>query len=162
MMRMLSLCGMKTNKHIRKRHALQLVKRSVAAAALLGCMNMAQAQEGALATVANGFHGLSPNVELARVVKAGTGSRMKPISDDGRGGDALRPVAQLIFALESESDRLITVEVFNEQGRTVQHTVLSARRGRNALTMNVDRLREGRYVALVHEGASARIVRFRR
>ncbi len=84
------------------------------------------------------------------------------ITDDGGSGNARRSVAQLIFALESDRRRTITVEVYNEQGCPMQRTVLTALPGRNALAMNVDRLREGRYVALMHDGVNARIVRFRR
>lgn len=152
---------MKTNKHIRKRHAINSFKRPVAVVALLGSLSLAYAQGEALTATTKGNLGLAVDIEPAWTV-ANKAPAFRPITDDGYAGDAQRSVAQLIFALASDRHRTIAVEVYNEQGRVLQHAELMARPGRNALAMSVDRLPEGRYVALMHEGMNARFVRFKR
>src|SRR5690606_12471902 len=59
------------------------------------------------------------------------------ISDDGQRGDGHMATAQLIFAFESGHPRSISVEVFDERGRKVRSSILSARPGRNALAVDV-------------------------
>ena len=153
---------MKTNKHMRKQRVFNLLMRPVALVALVGGLSPAHAQEGATAAASIGSHrpGVVPLPTRATLPNRAPAREM--ITDDGGSGNARRSVAQLIFALESDRRRTITVEVYNEQGCPMQRTVLTALPGRNALAMNVDRLREGRYVALMHDGVNARIVRFRR
>ena len=84
------------------------------------------------------------------------------ITDDGGQGDQGAATAQLIIAFESEHPRLITVEVFDENGRKVRSSVLTSKPGRNALAVDVADLREGRYVARITEGEGCRVVRFHR
>ncbi len=84
------------------------------------------------------------------------------ITDDGRQRAERAVTAQLIFAFESEHVRSVMVDVFDEQGHTVRQQTLTSRPGRSALAMNVEGLREGRYVARVREGESAKMVRFQR
>lgn len=84
------------------------------------------------------------------------------ITDDGRQGAERVATAQLIFAFEGERVRSVIVDVFDEQGRTVRQQTLTSRPGRSALAMDVEGLREGRYVARVREGERVKMVRFQR
>ena len=84
------------------------------------------------------------------------------ITDDARQCSELAVTAQLIFAFESEHVRSVMVDVFDEQGHTVRQQTLMTRPGRSVLAMDVEGLREGRYVARIREGESAKLVRFQR
>lgn len=130
--------------------------------ALVGLLGLANAQDGALADadprIGDRVHG----PERSTTPVLGSVPVLVRITDDGRHGDERTLTTQLIFALECDRPRSITVAVYNERGQAMQQAVLRARPGRNAMALDVAHLREGRYVALMHEGENARVVRFRR
>ncbi|MCC6840486.1 MAG: hypothetical protein IT230_10040 [Flavobacteriales bacterium] len=130
--------------------------------AVLGLLGLAKAQDNALADADARLRGLAYGVELTTAPAAGPVPAFVRTTDVGRNGGERTSTTQLIFALHSDRQRSISVEVFNESGLALHHQVLVARPGRNAMAMDVAHLREGRYVALLHEGANARVVRFRR
>lgn len=136
--------------------------RAFTAVALLGVVGMAYGQGEPLSQL-NPVPVRSPSTEVPPVA-------MDPvpytapvrITDDGRQGDQRGSTNQLILAFASDRAHAITVEVFDEQGRRVQRSVLRSKPGKSALAMNVAALREGRYVAQITEGAGGRTVRFQR
>ncbi len=130
--------------------------------ALVGLLGLANAQDGALADADPRIVDLAHGPDRTPTPAMGTVPVPVRITDDGRHGDERTLTTQLIFALECDRPRSITVAVYNERGQTMQQAVLQARPGRNAMAMDVAHLREGRYVALLHEGANARVVRFQR
>lgn len=130
--------------------------------AVLGLLGFATAQNNALDDADARFGGLAYGVERTTAPAASPEPACVCTTDEGRDDGERTSTSQVIVALESDRQRSISVEVFNESGLAMHHQVLVARPGRNAMAMNVDHLREGRYAALLHEGANARVVRFQR
>ncbi|MBP8823520.1 MAG: hypothetical protein KBH07_07740 [Flavobacteriales bacterium] len=128
--------------------------------AVMGLQGLAQGQGLALLPHRSGEPAFSTPALVHR--PSPVAPSFTAITDDGGNGDEYTSTSQLIIALESDRRRSITVEVFNELGRTMRSAVLTAWPGRNALALDVAGLHEGRYVAVMQEGASARVVRFRR
>lgn len=157
-MRVPSLCGMKT-KQMHTDRPLGRKMRAMAVVALLGLAGLVHGQAEALSELAPA---------RARAVRAPQPAPAMPshvpvkVTDDGRQGDGRLATAQLIFALESEHPRSITVDVLDERGRVVRRRTLTAKPGRRALAMDVADLRGGRYVARIMEGEVGRVVRFHR
>lgn len=157
---MLSLCGMKTQQmHTGRTNAPSW---ALTAVALLGLIGLAHGQGDQLSELTP--VPMRSMVAEPRQAIAGPAPYHVPvkITDDGGQGDEHTATAQLVLVFESEGPRSITVEVFDEQGRKVRRSVLTAKPGGNALAVDVANLREGRYVARITEGESGRVVRFHR
>ncbi len=155
------LCGMKT-KQMKTKERRNSPVLALTALALLGLTTFGYGQGEPLCDLATGTTLLEMK-ELPRVMLNASPKRVPvKITDDGRQGDERAVTAQLIFAFASERVRSVIVDVFDEQGHKVRQQTLTSRPGRSALAMDVEGLREGRYVARLREGESAKMVRFQR
>lgn len=83
-----------------------------------------------------------------------------PITDDGREGDALAPVRQLVIAFAKPDDKAFSVDILNERGRPVRSFALVG--SGKAVPVSVEGLAEGRYVARITREDRVVTVRFRR
>jgi|GEM_PF-2825461 len=160
-MRMLSLCGMKTQQMYTARN-WDWPSWALTAVALLGLMGLAYGQGDQLSTLTP-LPARSTAAEVRKRAPELAPTKVPvQITDDGRQGDERSATAQLIFAFTSEDAHSITVDVLDESGRVVSQRTLTAKPGRNALAMDVSDLREGRYAARITQGDGGRVVRFHR
>ncbi len=160
-MRMLSLCGMKTQQ-MYIAHYRDWSSWALTAVAVLGLMGLAFGQGEPLSELTP-LPSRSAVAEVRLPVPELVPTKVPvKITDDGRQRDERSATAQLIFAFTSEHAHSIIVDVLDESGHVVSQRTLSAKPGRNALAMDVSDLREGRYVALISEGDGGRLVRFYR
>ena len=157
---MLSLCGMKKQQKYTNLNNLRAW--ALTALALPGLIGLAYGQGEPLSELAP----LAMNTVLPQAgqsVPSESPSQLPVrITDDGRGGDGAMATAQLILAFESKDTRSIAVDVLDERGHLVRKRILAGKPGKNALTVDLADLREGRYVARITEGAGIRMVRFHR
>lgn len=109
------------------------------------------------------YHSSGQHVELADLggpARTAGISSASPISDDGRDGDALVPADQLLITFTATGEGERTVEVLDEQGRTVLAQRSASEAGRTLIPVDVTGLAQGRYAVRVQEGGATRISRF--
>lgn len=94
-----------------------------------------------------------------RVVEDAPRTTLRPITDDGRNGDALVPTGQLLIGLSKEERCDLQVEVLSEAGRCMRSWAFADVGPRSAIPVSVADLPQGRYVLRISGGAT-RVVRF--
>ncbi len=92
----------------------------------------------------------------------GTARVPNSISDDGNNQERVPTTTQLVVAYTGEADITFTLDILNEHGHVVRHQVLDPSRNQRFWTVDVERLRTGRYVARLLCAKGAVINRFRR
>ncbi len=84
------------------------------------------------------------------------------IHDDGESAESVPSARQLMVVTGGRWDLAFTLDILDEQGRVVKHHLLDPTLGQRYWTIDVAKLRAGRYAARVLCAEGAVVNRFRR